>query len=113
MTGDARLAVYSALVSLPKRCVDLTEDDIDDGLKSVASMRALLEHMARIARPDEGAAKILVAISRIATTACEWLEGKLHVAVMQRPGATRRSAPGCTYFVGRRKSHVGCGSQRG
>jgi len=75
-------------VILPKRCVDLTEDHIDDGLRSVESMRKLLEHMARIARPNEGAAKILVAISRIATTACEWLEGTLHVEVDEIIGAS-------------------------
>lgn len=75
-------------MSLPKRCVDLTEDHIDDGLKSVESMRKLLEHMARIAKPNEGAAKILVAISRIATTSCEWLEGTLHVEVDEIIGAT-------------------------
>jgi hypothetical protein len=75
-------------VRLPKRCVDLTEDHIDDGLKSIDSMRVLLEHMARIAKPNEGAAKILVAISRIATTACEWLEGTLHVQVDEVIGAT-------------------------
>ena len=73
---------------LPKRCVDLDEDQIDDGLKSVESMRVLLEHLARIARPNEGAAKILVAISRIATTACEWREGPLYVAVHEVRGAT-------------------------
>jgi hypothetical protein len=75
-------------VRLPKRCVDLTEDHIDDGLKSIESMRTLLEHMAHIAKPNEGAAKILVAISRIATTACEWLEGRLHVQIDEVLGAT-------------------------
>jgi hypothetical protein len=75
-------------VSLPKRCVDLTEDEIDEALRSVESMRVLLEHMAAIAKPNAGAAKILVAISRIATTACEWLEGTLHVEVDEIVGAT-------------------------
>lgn len=51
-------------------------------------MRELLEHLARIAKPDEGAAKILVAISRIATTSCEWLDGWLHVEVDDIVGAT-------------------------
>lgn len=75
-------------MELPERCVDLNEDHIDEGLKSIESMRVLLTHMARIAKPDEGAAKILVAISRIATTACEWLEGKLHVEVDDILGST-------------------------
>jgi hypothetical protein len=75
-------------VSLPQRCVDLNEDHIDEALVSVDAMRRLLEHLARIAKPKEGAAKILVAISRIATTACEWLEGALHVEVDELIGST-------------------------
>jgi len=75
-------------VKLPPRCVDLNEDHIDEALVSVEAMRRLLEHMARIAKPKEGGAKILVAISRIATTACEWLEGALHVEVDELIGAT-------------------------
>lgn len=75
-------------MNLPKRCVDLTEDHIDEALESVQSMRTLLEHMAHIAKPNEGAAKILVAISRIATTACEWLEGTLHVEVDELKGTS-------------------------
>lgn len=73
---------------LPERCIDLTEDHIDHGLGSVERMRELLEHLARIAKANEGAAKILVAISRIATTSCEWLEGRLHVEVDDILGAT-------------------------
>ncbi len=73
---------------LPERCIDLTEDHIDYGLVSVERMRELLEHLARVAKANEGAAKILVAISRIATTSCEWLEGRLHVEVDDILGAT-------------------------
>lgn len=75
-------------MTLPQRCVDLNEDHIDEALVSVEAMRRLLEHLARIAKPKEGAAKILVAISRIATTACEWLEGALHVEVDELIGTT-------------------------
>ncbi len=75
-------------MNLPQRCVDLNEDHIDQALVSVEAMRRLLEHMARIAKPNAGAAKILVAISRIATTACEWLEGALHVEVDELIGAS-------------------------
>lgn len=78
----------SERVRLPDRCVDLTEDHIDDGLQSVERMRSLLTHLARIAKPKEGAAKILVAISRMATTACEWFEGKLYVVVDAMSGAS-------------------------
>src|SRR4029078_5457466 len=39
-------------------------------------------------RPGEGAAMILVALSRIATTACDWLEGGLRGGVNEGFDAT-------------------------
>ncbi len=44
-------------------------------------MQALLQHLAQIARPAEGAPKILVPIARIASSDCDWLEGGLTVEV--------------------------------
>lgn len=50
-------------------------------IASKEAMGELLEHMASIARPGEGAAKIFVPIARMATTDCDWLEGGLTVNV--------------------------------
>ena len=44
-------------------------------------MLALLQHMAQIARPAEGAPKILVPIARMASSDCDWLEGGLRVDI--------------------------------
>ena len=44
-------------------------------------MHVLLQHMAQIARPAEGAPKILVPIARMASSDCDWLEGGLRVDI--------------------------------
>lgn len=48
-------------------------------MESRASARALIDRMAEVARPGEGAAKILLLFARMAGTPCEWLEGDLSV----------------------------------
>jgi hypothetical protein len=68
-------------VTLPARCIDLTAEHVAEAVSSKDAMEELLGHMARIARPGEGAPKILVPIARMATTECEWLEGGLVVTV--------------------------------
>jgi hypothetical protein len=68
-------------MSLPARCVDLTAEQVRDGLESMAAMRRLLEHMARVARPAEGAPKILVPIGRMASSACGWVDAGLRVEI--------------------------------
>jgi hypothetical protein len=52
-------------------------------------MRALLQHMAAAARPGEGAPKILVPIARMASSACDWVDGGLHVEVVTVPKGTQ------------------------
>jgi hypothetical protein len=74
---------------LPPRCVDLSSDQVVAALRSVASMRALLQHMAAAARPGEGAPKILVPIARMASSACDWVDGGLHVEVVTVPKGTQ------------------------
>ncbi len=68
-------------MTLPARCIDLTAEQVAHAIGSKEAMGALLAHMAKIARPGEGAAKILVPIVRMATTDCDWLEGGLTVTV--------------------------------
>ncbi len=68
-------------MSLPERCVDLKPVQVVRALRSRAAMQVLLQHMARIARPAEGAPKILVPIARMASSDCDWLEGGLRVDI--------------------------------
>jgi hypothetical protein len=61
------------------RCLTLREEDIALAIRSRESTRELLARMAEVSAPDTGAAKALLVFARMATTACEWLEGDLRV----------------------------------
>lgn len=61
------------------RCIDLREDDIANAIGRRQSTQDLLSHLAAVCAPDTGAAKILLVLARMATTACDWLDGGLRV----------------------------------
>ncbi len=71
---------------LPKRCVDLTPEQVTRALASSPAMRTLLEHLAKVARPKQGAAKILIPLARMASTECDWLDGGLTVEIVAEGG---------------------------
>ena len=71
------------------RCLDLNEDHLAEALLGRAQTRALLERMASVSSPNTGAAKVLLVYARLATTACDWIDGDLGVAghfLVQRRG---------------------------
>lgn len=70
-------------------CLDLDEDRIDAATASSASMRAMLERFAEVATPDAGAPVLLVALARLGTQDCAWLEGELVVELTGDAEATR------------------------
>lgn len=76
-------------MALPDRCIDVTPTQVAKALESSASMGALLRHMAKIARPGEGAPKILVPIARMASNECIWIdEGGLTAEITPVEGKT-------------------------
>lgn len=83
-----------------ERCSDITEADVAHAVSSADALRALLDHVAAVARPEEGAPKMLLAIARLATPQCTWLDGQLRVGIDGDDQQTRVSilvaAPGQT-----------------
>jgi hypothetical protein len=71
------------------RCMDLQERDIAAALGDRARTRELLEHLQKIAAPNEGVAKVLLVLARMATTACDWVEGDLTIEVHADGETTR------------------------
>ncbi len=76
-------------------CFEVTDDDIGDALAPARSLKetsprerilALLGRMAAIARPRQGAPKILIAIAHMATR--DWIEGDLLVTVAESDAGT-------------------------
>jgi hypothetical protein len=66
-----------------KSCFGLTPLHVSRAVDSgSAETKALLEHLASIARPNQGAPKLLLVFARMATSACEWLDGDLRVELV-------------------------------
>jgi hypothetical protein len=78
----------SGLFAHITRCMDLQEGDTVEALGSRATTTALLAHLAAISAPNTGAAKVLLVLSRMATTACDWIDGDLSIELSAGGDAT-------------------------
>jgi hypothetical protein len=67
------------------RCLDLKENDVADAIRDRRGTKALLAHLAAISTPNTGSAKALLVLSRMATTACNWIDGDLSIDVRAGP----------------------------
>ena len=73
----------SELASI-QRCRDITDDHIDAAIESRDATRALLEHALSISKPREAGARVLLVFAKMATSACDWLEGALRVELTRQ-----------------------------
>lgn len=64
------------------RCLDVRETDVADAVASRDRTRALLLHLADCSAPNTGVAKVLLVFARMATTACDWIDGDLLVELV-------------------------------
>jgi hypothetical protein len=74
------------------RCLDLQERDIVAAIATRVRTKALLAHLAAISAPDTGVAKALLVLSRMATTACDWIDGDLFLELIAAGDRTRVEA---------------------
>src|SRR5579872_4293893 len=65
-----------------RRCLELSDRDIAGAVAGRDSCRALLERLAEISKPGDGAPKLLLLFARMATSACEWLDGGLRIDIV-------------------------------
>jgi hypothetical protein len=72
-----------------ERCIQLTKEEIVRASASSANCRALLERFAQIAKPQDGAPLLLLVFARLATIACDWLDGDLFIEMEARRETTR------------------------
>lgn len=82
---DARMGVQFAHIT---RCLDLQEADVVEALGGRDTSRALLAHLAAISAPGTGAAKVLLVFARMATAACDWIDGDLCIDVFSKADVT-------------------------
>ena len=71
------------------RCIDLQEKDIAAAVVDRERTRALLEHLRSVSSPNTGTAKVLLVVARLATTACDWVEGDLTIELQPAGDETR------------------------
>ena len=71
-----------------ERCLDLQEEHIVSAMDGRAATRDLLTRLATVSQPNSGSAKALLVYARLATTACDWLDGDLAVDLVDDGGQT-------------------------
>ncbi|HEX3345375.1 MAG TPA: hypothetical protein VHS09_12415 [Polyangiaceae bacterium] len=71
------------------RCMDLAEVDIVRAIVDREHTKALLAHLASRSSPNTGVAKALLVLARMATTACDWIDGDLAIELTAANGTTR------------------------
>lgn len=61
------------------RCRDISDELLDAAIEARDDTRALFERAVEIGKPREAGARVLLLFARMASPACDWLEGALRV----------------------------------
>lgn len=64
-----------------QRCRDITDDHINAAIESRGDTRGLLEHLVAISKPREAGARVLLVFAKMASPACDWLDGALRIEI--------------------------------
>jgi hypothetical protein len=65
-----------------KRCLELADRDIASAVADRRMAKALLEQLALVSRPGDGAPKLLLLFARLASAEVEWIEGALRIEML-------------------------------
>lgn len=68
---------------------DLAERDIAEAVRTRQATLALLGRLAEVSAPETGTAKVLLLFARMATMACEWIDGDLVIELADHGQTTR------------------------
>ena len=69
-----------------KRCLELSDRDIASAVAERGTTKALLDQLAKVSRPGDGAPKLLLVFAKIASSEVDWIDG----ALRDRDGRRRR-----------------------
>ena len=94
---------FLRLSDLPTRCADLDGKQVMRALRSPEAMRELLEHMANVAAPREGATKILVPLCQMGSKRCRWIDGALSIEIVDLEGSRTKILAGVDIGGGARE----------
>src|SRR4051812_5564164 len=62
-----------------KRCLELSDRDIDTAIADRRLAKALLDHLAKISKPGDGAPKLLLVFAKMAAQPVDWVDGALRI----------------------------------
>jgi hypothetical protein len=65
-----------------KRCLELADRDIAFAMEDRLVAKALLERLASVSRPGDGGPKLLLVFARMASQACDWIDGELRIEIL-------------------------------
>jgi hypothetical protein len=65
-----------------KRCLDLSDRDIASAVDDRRTAKALLDQMAKVSKPGDGAPKLLLVFAKLASSEADWIDGALRVEMM-------------------------------
>ena len=82
----------SGVFGLIGLCLELQEVHIAHAMVGREETKDLLDRLARVSAPNTGVAKVLLVYARLATTACEWIDGDLAIDLVDDRGGTRIEA---------------------
>jgi hypothetical protein len=72
------MSVYAHI----KRCLELSDRDIASAIVDRRLTKALLDQLAKVSRPADGAPKLLIVFAKMAAQAVEWVDGALRVEMV-------------------------------
>jgi hypothetical protein len=62
-----------------KRCLELSDKDIASAVEDRQLVKALLDQLAKVSKPSDGAPKLLLVFSKLAADAVDWIDGSLRI----------------------------------
>jgi hypothetical protein len=68
---------------------DLVERDIAHAVATREGTGALLSRLVEVSKPETGTAKVLLVLARLATMACDWIDGDMVVDLVDEGLVTR------------------------
>lgn len=72
--------------------LSLRDEHIEEAIESRSGTKALLQRLAEVSAPGTGIAKVLLVYARMATTACDWIDGDLCVELVEESGEPQDGA---------------------
>jgi hypothetical protein len=71
-----------------KRCLELSDRDIVTAIADRRLAKGLLDHLAKISKPGDGAPKLLLMFSKMAAQQVDWVDGALRIEMIGDNDAT-------------------------